>query len=287
MSEGPIHHVRIDDNLDSYRSFFDHDWAKQIDALVRGTKLEGPVFTLGMTWKSVANTHFMPWLLVVSLIRQLDGFMETNPAMAATVIKDIRANLLHAVEDCLSREARRRLTAAINTLSAAAVLAQHDVKGAVRARLSPEVHWNELLKNPEFKFSIWGSQRICYGALYHAFEYFARQCVAIGSGQSDEWRLPGNIVEAAKRLYGPEFVDKCLGDRAVTIARFVRNALAHQGGRVTSELEGIGHGMVVEDGEIQIMPDNTAALYNVLKTKAFDLAERTLALGGQNPPKRQ
>ena len=76
----------------------------------------------------------------------------------------------------------------------------------------------------------------------------------------------------------------CLCDDAITVARLVRNALAHHGGRVTKELGNVTHGLEVENGVIQILADDTSRLFHLLKNRAYDLAARTLELLGMRSP---
>src|SRR5207253_2041712 len=59
--------IKIDPRVDSYKTFFDHAWARKLDELVAGSKLAEPVFSLCINWKAAANTHLMPWLKVGNL----------------------------------------------------------------------------------------------------------------------------------------------------------------------------------------------------------------------------
>jgi len=274
VSDDLIQHVRIDDCLKSYRTFFDHDWARRIGDLASGTVLDEAVFALGITWKSVANTHLMPWLLADSLAELLQSFLGGTEPTASRVIRAIHDQLLKSIGGSLPMRARKRLSAKINDLSASAILARDQAHRRLERRYNSNAIWQELLQTSEFRLSIWGSQRVCYGAVYHAFEDFARHCIAIASGEEDDWRPSGEVLEVARATYGNDFVDSILGDHALTVARLVRNALAHRGGRLTKELENINHGFGVEDGVVQIMACDTANLYHVLKSVWS--AQRTL-----------
>jgi hypothetical protein len=64
MDDEIIENIRFDDRLESYESFYDHDWAKKFDALTRGTPLAKQAGSLGANWKAAANTHRMPWLMM-------------------------------------------------------------------------------------------------------------------------------------------------------------------------------------------------------------------------------
>ena len=278
MSDIDIKHVQIDNRLKPYRTFFDHEWARRIGHLASGTRLDEPVFSLRMAWKSVANTHLMPWLLADSLAGLLQSFLQGTEPAASRVIRAIHDQLLKSIGGSLPMRARKRLSAKINDLSASAILARDQAQRLLQRRYNSNAIWQELLQTSEFQLSIWGSQRVCYGALYHAFEDFTRQCIAIASREEDDGRPPGGTLKVARRIYGNNFVHSVLEDHALTVARLVRNALAHHGGRLTKELENINHGFDVEDGVVQIMACDTANLYHVLKSKAYELAEKTLSL---------
>ena len=47
-----------------------------------------------------------------------------------------------------------------------------------------EDYWNNTLENHEMQFTVWGSQRLVYGAVYYAFEDFLTQCAGLRSWQT-------------------------------------------------------------------------------------------------------
>jgi len=273
---------RVDDRYEPYASFFDHAWSRRIRDLARGTKLDEPTFSLCMNWKAIANTHRFPWLMIECLKSQMQGFLRKHEPLAVAVSTAIESRLVQVMRDDLSEAARQKLGNAVREIAEAASSARDDSHAMWTA--NADMHWNELLPDQEFAISIWGSQRICYAALYHTFEDFARQCIALAEGHADDWRPGGEVVEAANRAFGKTFVQACLCDREVTVARLVRNALDHHGGRVTRKLRDIDHGLQVENGIIQILPDDTLKLFHVLKGRAYDLAARTLELPGIQSP---
>ena len=268
--------IRIDDRFDSYATFYDHEWARQIDALVAGTKLAEPVLTLGLNWKSAANTHRMPWLMIESLKSQLYGFMRQHKPVASRVVTAMEKRFVEEMGDTLTRKARKRATEVIRRLAKQASQAKKQATKQAEQDFDAETYWNGLLMVSEFALSLWGSQRICYVALYHAFENFVRQCVAVVADEGDDWRPGGELLDEAKRLFGKPFVEQQVADRPVAVARLVRNALVHHGGRETKELRKLQHGIRVDDELLQIMATDTVALFNVLKDRAYNLAERAV-----------
>jgi hypothetical protein len=154
---------------------------------------------------------------------------------------------------------------------------------AQQAQESAEVAeemWTTLLNGAaaqEFRLHIWGSQRISYGAIYHAYENFIREALALALGVANY--KAGNIsllLKDCERCFGKPIADRCLADTDVETARLVRNALAHNGGKETSKLHGITHGIRVEGGELQIMAPDTRRLFDSLKGRAYTLAEKAV-----------
>jgi hypothetical protein len=86
------------------------------------------------------------------------------------------------------------------------------------------------------------------------------------------------LVRDAKCLVTPEAFSECISDARIDIARLVRNAIAHHGGRETSELTGKPHGIQVVDGELQVLPEHVRRLFALLANAAFRLANETLSV---------
>jgi hypothetical protein len=86
MSSGITHNIVIDDRLESYTSFFDHAWARNIDTLAAGTKLELPVFNLCINWKAAVNNCIGPWLICSSVSGFAGGFARHREPLAVELI---------------------------------------------------------------------------------------------------------------------------------------------------------------------------------------------------------
>ena len=80
--------------------------------------------------------------------------------------------------------------------------------------------------------------------------------------------------------FGTAICDQCWDDVDVNLARTARNALVHNGGRVTNEfteaLKAAKCPPVVDDGEIQIMAPDTSSLFHLLKDRATQLIAAAL-----------
>lgn len=268
--------IYLDRRLQAYESFYDHTWAKRFSELTRGTVLDQPAFDLCVNWKAAANTHRTPWILVHSLEWQLNGYARDDPTRIGAIVGELERRLLVEIGADLPGQARKKLTRAVRKLSDNAIQARTQAHREMSAQMSAEAHWSALMGETEFGLSIWGAQRLCYGAVYHAYENFVRQCVAIIVGKSPDWRPGAELVQLAQQALGSTVVSQCFSSIEITVARHVRNALAHHGGRITKELEGIRHNIQVIDGTLQISAPDTRNLFDQLKEPAFSLGQATL-----------
>ena len=67
-------------------------------------------------------------------------------------------------------------------------------------------------------------------------------------------------------------------DQVVNVARLARNAIVHAGGRLDDKLRGMQHGLVGEDGVLQIMAADTKRLFDELKERATKLTDKAITL---------
>ena len=60
----PKKNIRVDDELDSYKGFFDYDWSKNLEKATHGTKFSQAAFDLRVAWKGISEARRLPWLMV-------------------------------------------------------------------------------------------------------------------------------------------------------------------------------------------------------------------------------
>jgi len=155
---------------------------------------------------------------------------------------------------------------------------------------SPCDCWDHYMQSYTFKTTLWSSQRICYAAIYHAYENFLTRCVEealkIPNYRPKKRNLtPTEALAADLNDIMPGAGDHCLlKDERVDFGRRVRNSLAHNGGRSWPRIDvknaehktddGRVHKLTVWHGKIQVVPEDTRFLLDLLKQKAFWLAEK-------------
>jgi hypothetical protein len=272
-ADDEVNHL-IGTGPEDYSSFFDHNWAREFLALADGTKISGPAFDLCTDWKGAANTFRMPWLFVHSLDDFQKGFMQGREPFWEKLTRGLRDHILNKMGSNLSNMKRKELVSIIDEISREA---QETI-----ARTPPPFQmgpvWAAFSQNKEFALALWGCQRLCYSALYHAYENFLRRCVAEARGDPHyrpHWKMLRRDLDA---LMPPNMGAECLDDGHVAVARLARDTLDHNGGMETAELREMRHGLAVLQGRIEPLPADIRALFDLLKTKVTRVAERVRTL---------
>jgi hypothetical protein len=261
--------ILADTRLESYRSFFDHAWAKSILDVANGTKLDQMVFGLCLSWRSVANTHTMPWLLATMVQGAVDNNLHTSEPFGKKWVSAVREGLVRRMGDSLRHMQRKQLQHVLDELYTE--IESIDTRSVT---CGCDAMWEGFLEKSEFQFALLGSQRMCYGALYYAYEHFLVRCV--GLAKSDhKYRLPRRreFEQHLTEVFGDDICRECWKDAQINLARVTRNALVHNGCRVTDDLKKMNHPFPVHDDELQIMAPDTSGLFNLLKDRALRVTE--------------
>jgi hypothetical protein len=276
MTEEPIISIRIDSDLSQYRPFFDHLWTDQIDGMAAGTKLAEQVSTLCVNWRAAANTCAMPWLMCQASQRQWVGFLKRQQPFSQRLTGAVVDRVGDAMGGSLSKAKQKKLAQVVEQIGS-----EMHRQADEAQQFTAEAVWTTLLEDPEFQLAVWGSQRIGYGSIYHAYEHFVRDCIALVKGNPEyRGRRIHALVRDAGRLFGSKIAQDCLASPPVKTARLVRNTLAHNGGRETPQLRDHPHGLVVEEGVLQILASDTRGLFDLLKGRAYQLIRKAVTLPG-------
>jgi hypothetical protein len=267
----------IDPRHEAYRQFFDLEWGKSIGDLSRGTVVEHPAFSLAASWKGISQARAFPWFLEGWSRQLLEGsmcYVEPRVVKTARVLGDKLIGRIESNGERLRPMLRTRIRQAISELDAeAAVASEVAAKGALQGLPSS---WEMLVRESSFTFTVWSLERMCYGAIYYAYESFVLECLRIATGDPD-FRIgrDSDAKRALQPLGAP--ASDCWSNQRIVIARMARHALVHNGGRLTRELAKQPHGFSVIGDEFQVLASDTTELYNLLKNKAMTLAVATIA----------
>jgi hypothetical protein len=269
----PSTKVVFDKRFDSYQSFFDHDWAARFGKLSDKSKLQLPAFDLTRDWKGIAVATRMPWLMVESVKSFHGGFTKTNPPFHTRLAKMFGEYVTNKSQ--LSNMRKKELVEIVGQLGADV---QRDMARSGPA-FDPQTLWQDYLGVSEFGLALWNAQRIAYGAIYYAYENFLQRVVAVGR-RDESYRAMniGELRNGLESLLGAALTLQSLDDPEIEIARLARNALTHDGGRISEKLRAKPHGITVEGDELQIMPHDTRRLFDLLKGRATEILETAASL---------
>lgn len=107
--------------------------------------------------------------------------------------------------------------------------------------------------------------------------------LAIKKGKPDyRFHRFAELVEHTTEEIGQDIADQCLTGDFLDISRWVRNALAHNGGKENKDLieyrKTKDHNIPVVDGYLQIMAPHNELLISALEKRVTILTEKALTL---------
>jgi len=267
-----VRRISRDPSLDSYQGFFDHSWAKQIHNVAEGKKFDQALFDLTSSWKGTSNARRMPWLMIRLLKGMLEGYARMKVPFPVTVAEAFLKNVSKMMGDTpFTQKQLERMK-----------LVFADIQGrlwsgleAIPPDFANEIDgfWEEIVGESDFSLSLWKSEENAYVAIYFAYEDYVSRLVGLGKGTSG-YKLSDTFQEDFVSLFGSSMFDTCWACKPVRVARLVRNAMLHNGGRLTADLKKIDHGLRLEGEQIILIAPDTTNLYNLLKDRASGITEK-------------
>jgi hypothetical protein len=270
MTAGLMREYVVDQNYNSYRSFFDHEWAKVISAEATGPELSQLVFDLTAGWKGAANTSMLPWLIIHTLKNFATGYSNHTPTETEKWIDAMFAWLEREIGCSLSLEQQERMrTAADKT--------RKDI--LEQKRLNPlqfneQEVWDSMLQLSEFRISVISCLRITYAAVYYCYEDFVTSCYRL-LRPTKGFRISRTFCDKLSSVYSPATANDVWQHDEVRLPRLVRHAIVHNGARETDELKRMQNPIGVVDGMLQITPSVLRIAFNSLKGRALLLLRET------------
>jgi len=276
MSDDVIRKVHIETNIDAYRYLLSDDWGERIVALTESAaKLSALVFDLMIGWRAAAYTASLP----VSIVEHIKGFHDSyvnsgdiNTTLLRIMPATMRKLVPRVPELTGDPELVRKLQKAIAEIGTEI----EDARGNTKIEFPLEETWRDYLKNPVYQLSLWGSQQTAFVSIYNSYDNFVAQLVGIALSLDDCPRTAGRRFKKHFRdAFGEELKEKCWTTHGLQVVREVRHALSHAGGRVTPELNGLRpeHGFIVVRDRIQVTPNETKALFGLLKDCVHSLSQ--------------
>lgn len=283
MDDEIIGSFEIDPFLEHYRTFFGHEWCRDVAEMVQGTKLENPLMTLVINWRAAANTHTMPWFFIHSLHHFWHGAVK-HQSLPLHAIKALVDGIPNEMRRKPSNMMRQDIAQAVRVIAAKV---EEAWKNEPDPEMEPEALWQDYIhqtSNVEFQAAIWGSQRLVFGALFFAFEHFVTRLVGIGLGKDEDKYSPNwdALISDAEKLFDPvdqTLVSTYLDSDFLTITRLARHCLAHRAGKMSGKLAKFNHGLLVDkNGIIQITPSYNQQCIRQLENRLTAVIEAAVKL---------
>ncbi|TWT47753.1 hypothetical protein Pla111_13730 [Botrimarina hoheduenensis] len=261
--------LRLDSNLDSYRDFFTTEQGQALYSRMHPGNAS-LIDDLGFAWRAAAYAAALPGQVTGQIPAFLDG-LNRSPQFADSQLTTmervlgILAQRLPTVtaDPKLLRDLKKTVLDILGELASART--KHPL------HIEQNDLWEQFLGTAEFQFYVVSSQRFCYLTTYAAYEAFLVGVARTKTGD-DSIRSSDRNPSFATRLdqaIGESTSSKCWSAEPVKIAREIRNALMHERGCVTRQLEQYRSKLRLEGDEIQLWPSDNRRLFE-------DLLERVL-----------
>jgi len=98
MADSKSKIIRVDDNLDNYQGFYDHQWSKDLLALSDKSKLSEACFDLMVTWKGLSDATRLPWLMIEAVTAGIQGCMDNTIPFPNQVLQSLLDRVITGVE---------------------------------------------------------------------------------------------------------------------------------------------------------------------------------------------
>jgi hypothetical protein len=264
-------------DLPSYKSFFDHDWARATLDEVKGTPLGGAVSNLCLLWKSAANTHHLPELMTRLLAATSEGYVRGVDPYTSKFFERFADALIDRMKGGLTVTKRQELRREVVELGK-----NFNLREQIPV-LSEDAWWQRLVPHGELHLSMIGAVSLCFCAVLFAYEAFVVDCYTL-LGLDTKHRISGDSFWPLLEAVIPEAKAAYWTDDYVTMARETRNCIAHRGNKAMPELldaiEKIPAGPkrthVGPGNDISVMAADNHYLFDVLKRKVTSLVGAVL-----------
>jgi len=284
----PDRTLRIALTPGAYQDFFDEDWKQLLIRRTKETKLDDPVSDLIVSWDGIGHSFGLPFMIVRSVHKMRHRmYNHKDPLRVADKIADWIGNQIAQDQPSIAGSK-------IKDAAKRAAKKYRDQNPEKITRTFEET-WAECLERPDFPRVLWSIQRLCYGSMHHSYENYVRHAVQIAKN-NDKYEATGKAFwNDVASLVGEGTAFECLGAPTsdsetiadeVTLARLVRNSLAHNGGRLSKALkrQKVLYGdsfpfALDEQDRLQISPIDVRSLFQLLSHRVDVFTDAILQPG--------
>jgi hypothetical protein len=272
----PDRAIHIATDIRAYEGYVPEDWGeKTIGPIPAGTVLERLLLDLGMSWRSASYTAQMPATAIRVMHAAAVGrssFVTPDSSIVAFSEKIIGTLVQRVPELTENGPLRAKLMAELTTIS----VEFRDRAAAVKNEFPIGPIWAEFIVETTFQISLWASQRVAYVAFYNAYEAFIVDCLKVGTGLSSIRSTDKKVFnEALRSGLAKDISGPCWSHHEINIARLIRHALSHNGGRETQDLKKQKHGVKLIGEELQIVPEDIHKMLRRLRNAVEEIVSVT------------
>lgn len=259
-----VKRIFYETDLKAYNSFLENEWTTKIMEDLESHKvLQELIIDLIINWRGASYTTYLPLQTIDHVQSFYEGYQKSDRPnynlvrLTEIIIQRFNNKIPEfKVDPTLARKMKTEI-----------IKIGSDVNEAFDKveRIFPlEETWNEYLKTPSHQITLWSTQRICYVALFSAFENFIIQSLKIGLSVSS-YQINRDTNKDIKTVFGDQILSKCWANDKIDLIRQTRHCLVHGAGKISAKLKQRKHNFEIIDDEIQITPTDTKNSYNTLK----------------------
>jgi hypothetical protein len=229
--------VYIDLRSDAHEGLFDPEWAGRLLDRARDTPLAEHAFALCEIWKSTSNAFRMPWLLLVILNTFHDEVFTNHVSPSQKVIQALIGKLANDPILGLRRMQVQNLTKSLRELDGqiSTVLRDNPPK------FDREEVWKNFARSSEFALGTASLREMCHNTLLFGYEHYCKSCLDAlpAPALSSSKKSTPSFTESFTDRFGRDIYDH-VHNSQIMLAREVRHAFVHKGGRVDQKLRDAG-----------------------------------------------
>lgn len=265
--------IFLDDRLASYRKLFSDDWPHRLDKFIDDApKLRRLGFDLLMQWRGAAYTAEFPATLIDHFSSFAAGFVR-EPTPNTDILKLATALVARCSREIPELTVDPSVQNKLRELFVEMGAQLTDFDRNQTYEFPREEIWKRYLQEHVYQITLWSSLRICYIAIFNAYDNFIAQSTQIAAADANIKTTDRDFNKRFSAAFGEPMLQQCWHTNDMHIIRRARHSLSHAGGRDTEPLQKLTHSIRIEDGKLQITPDDLRHEYETLKTNVLSFAE--------------
>ncbi len=253
-----------------YRPFFQDDFAeKAMDMSKDVPDLINPVFDLIADLRAASYASAIPANGPTAIKIFHDAMIEGGAGPKAVL--DFAETILSVVSLELPEingipELRRKLLEKLVEVSDRTVEASRQVR-EIATPLDAEAVWQTYFSLSPFQLGLHAAMKQSYVSIYVAFESFVVRCTKLAHG-IDSLRVSDSNFNRHLDIFG-SIAQKHWHSKELQAAKEVRNAIVHNGSRITEKLKKLDIPVEAANNEVHVYPEHLRNLYSTVSTAAL------------------